>query len=541
MRGVRGLAIVAAASLALAGCSGNSDDQGADDESTSSGGVVLANGTEPQNPLLPANTNEVGGGRIVDSIYAGLVYYEADGTASNDLAESIETTDSQNYTITIKPGQTFSDGTPVTAQSFVDAWNFGAAAVNAQLSSSFFEPIAGYDEVSAEGSTLTEMSGLAVVDETTFTVALKQPESDFPLRLGYSAFYPLPESAYADIEAFGENPVGNGPYELAGEGAWQHDTRIDLVPNDSYTGPRKAQNDGLSFVFYADDDAAYTDLQAGALDVIDQIPDSALATYEADLGDRAVNEPAAIIQTFTIPMDLPHFTGEEGRLRRAAISHAIDRETITEAIFQGTRTPATDFTSPVLEGYSEDVPGNEVQAYDPDRAKQLWAEADAIAPWSGTFQIAYNSDGPHQGWVDAVSNNIRQTLGIEAEGKPYPTFGQLRAEITGGTVAAAFRSGWQGDYPSLQNFLGPNYQTGGSSNDGDYSNPAFDALITQAAGTADREQANALLLQAQTILFQDLPNISLWYQNVSAGSAETVSNVQYGWNSQPLYYAITKE
>ena len=79
--------------------------------------MVLANGTEPQNPLIPANTNEVGGGRIVDLLFAGLVYYDANGDVVNDMAESIDTDDSQTYTVKLKEGQTFSDGSPVTSSS----------------------------------------------------------------------------------------------------------------------------------------------------------------------------------------------------------------------------------------------------------------------------------------------------------------------------------------------------------------------------------------------------------------------------------------
>jgi hypothetical protein len=57
--------------------------------------------------------------------------------------------------------------------------------------------------------------------------------------------------------------------------------------------------------------------------------------------------------------------------------------------------------------------------YDPESAKRLWAQADAIAPWSGSFEIAYTGDGGHKEWVDATTNNIRNTLGIDAKGKEY--------------------------------------------------------------------------------------------------------------------------
>ncbi|MHB1063046.1 MAG: peptide ABC transporter substrate-binding protein [Georgenia sp.] len=533
-------ASILAGSLVLAACSGGATDTATEPAATgdtgASTGIVTANSNEPQNPLIPTNTNEVGGGKILDLIFEGLVYYDADGAAHNAVAESIETDDAQNYTITIKEGLTFTDGSPITSASFVDAWNQGALLSNGHLSSYFFEPIEGfsYDEDS-------ELTGLKVVDDTTFTVALTQPEADFPLRLGYSAFFPLPEAAFKDIAAFGENPIGNGPYMLAGEGAWEHNVGIDLVPNPDYSGERVPQNGGVSLKFYETQDAAYNDLLSGNLDVIDAIPDSAFTTFETELGDRAVNQPAAIFQSFTIPEYLAHFgDDEEGRLRRAALSHAINRAEITDAIFQGTRTPASDFTSPVIDGWSDSIPGSEVLAYDEAKAKELWAQADAISPWEGTFTLAYNTDGGHQAWVDATVNSIRNVLGIEAEGNPFALFADMRTQVTADAMTGAFRTGWQADYPGLGNFLGPLYGTGAGSNDGGYSSPEFDDLLAQAAAAKSVEESNTLYQQAQEILFRDLPAIPLWYSNVTGGSAETVQNVQFGWNSVPIYHEITK-
>jgi oligopeptide transport system substrate-binding protein len=530
--GVAAIALAAAGALTLSGCTTGG---AAPTDGGSSAAIITTNGSEPQNPLIPTNTNEVGGGKIIDSIFAGLVYYEADGSAVNDVAESIETDDAQNYTIKIKPDQTFTNGEPVTANSFVDAWNYGALLSNEQLSSYFFESIEGfsYDEDS-------ELTGLEVVDDTTFTVALQQPESDFPLRLGYSAFYPLPESAFEDIAAFGENPVGNGPYMLDGEGAWKHNEKIDLVVNPDYDGPRKPVNGGLSIIFYATQEASYADLQGGNVDELDQIPAGALGTYQDEFGDRSVNQAAAIFQSFTIPDRLPHFAGEEGQLRRAALSKAIDRAEITDVIFSGTRTPAHDYTSPVIAGYSEEIPGSEVLDFDADEAKALWAEADAIAPWSGTFQIGYNADGGHQPWVDAVANQLKNNLGIDASGAPYPTFAEFRTAITDRAIQTAFRTGWQADYPALFNFLGPLYGTGAGSNDGDYSNPEVDQLLDEGLAETDIDAANAKFQQVQEILFEDLPAIPLWYATVNGAWSESVENVEFGWNSVPLHYQITK-
>ncbi len=171
--GLKG-ALGIAALTTLAACGGGNDDSGngsGDGASGGSGGDVVVNGTEPQNPLVPTNTNEVGGGRLLDSLWAGLVYYKADGTPENDIADSIESTDAQNYTIKIKSGTKFSDGTAVTAKSFVDAWNYGALGTNAQLSSYFFEPSRA-TRSAGRAADRSDAVRLAVVDDTTFTVKL---------------------------------------------------------------------------------------------------------------------------------------------------------------------------------------------------------------------------------------------------------------------------------------------------------------------------------------------------------------------------------
>ncbi len=522
------IALVGASSLALAGCSGGS----ASGDSTA---IITANGSEPQNPLIPTNTNETGGAKILDSIFAGLIFYDADGNPVNDMAEEITVDDPQNLTVKLKEGQTFSNGEEVTADNFINAWNYGALLSNNQLNSYFFEDIEGFswDEDS-------ELTGLQQVDDYTFTIALNKPASDFALRLGYSAFFPLPDVAFEDM------PRSASPRSATARTCSPPRTpgsttcRSTSSPTPTTRAGGRRRTAASTIVFYATQDAAYADLLAGNLDVLDAIPDSALATYESDLGERAVNQPAAIFQSFTIPESLAHFSGEEGQLRRAAMSMAINREEITQTIFQGTRTPASDFTSPVIAGWSDSLAGADVLDYDAEQAQELWAQADAISPWTGSFQIAYNSDGGHQSWVDAVTNSIKNTLGIDASGAPYVDFASLRTAITDRTIQTAFRTGWQADYPGLYNFLGPLYATNAGSNDGDYSNPEFDQLLSEGISSTDPETQNADFQKAQEILLQDLPAVPLWYSNVNGGYSGSVENVQFGWNSVPLYYAITK-
>src|SRR4051812_13921805 len=292
----RGLAAAAAAALLLTACSSNNDSSSSSSSASSAGGqgIVTAYSSEPQNPLIPQNTNEQGGTKIIQSINSGLVYYDAKGEPQNDLADKIEATDPTTYKIALKDGLKWSDGSPVTAKNFVDAWNWGALSTNAAPLSSFYAPIEGYDAVSADPPTAQTMSGLTVDDDTHFTVKLARPQADFALQLGYIAFYPMPDAAFKDIKAFGEAPLSNGPYMLKSPTAWQHNVKIDLVPNPDYKGPRQPKNGGLTLKFYETSEAAYNDLLAGSLDILEQVPTSALTTYKSDLGDRSFNQPSAV-------------------------------------------------------------------------------------------------------------------------------------------------------------------------------------------------------------------------------------------------------
>jgi oligopeptide transport system substrate-binding protein len=312
-----------------------------------------------------------------------------------------------------------------------------------------------------------------------------------------------------------------------------------MVPNKDYDGAHKPKNGGLTFKFYADLDSAYSDLQAGNLDVLDNVPDSALQIYTTDDSVQPFNQPGSVFQSFTIPESLDHFSGEEGNLRRQAISRAIDRGQVTDKIFNGTRTPAKDFTAPVLDGWTDSVKGNDVLDFDEAKAKDLWAEADAISKWDGKFQIAYNTDGGHKAWVDATTNQIKNALDIDASGAPYATFDEMRTKVTDRKITTAFRTGWQADYPSMLNYLGPLYGTGAGSNDGDYSNKKLDDVLAQAA-TAQGDDRFKLIEDAQAILFTDLPSLPLWYSNVAAAAAVGVDNVEFTWQNLPNYFKITK-
>ena len=531
--GLSALAVLGATALALTACSSNSSDGGGSGSANASG-IVTTNGSEPQNPLIPSNTTETGGGKIIDSLFEGLVSYDADGKPVNEVAKSIDTDDSKTFDITLNTGYTFTNGEKVTAESFTKAWNWAAQKSNAQGASYFFENIEGYN-----ADKDSELTGLKVVDDDEFTVTLKSAQSDFPLSLGYSAFVPLPSAFYDDTKAFGENPIGNGPYKLDGKKAWTHNQSIKLVTNKDYEGKRKPKNGGLTITFYASQDTAYSDAQGGNLDVLDAVPDSAFKTYKSDFPDSNVNQPAAIFQAIYLPYYLDHWKGEEGKLRREAVSMAINRKQITDKIFDGTRTPAKDFTSPVIAGWNDDLDGSDVLDYDESEAKKLWAEADKISKYDDTLTITYNADGGHEAWVTAVTNSISNTLGIKAEGNAIPTFQEALDLQTNDKLTGGSRTGWQADYPSLYNFLGPTMGKGSSNNYSRYDSSEYNELLAKGRSASSVEEGNKFFDQAQELLLKDLPEIPLWYANVTGvWSADNVKNVKFGWDSVPLYYDV---
>lgn len=526
------IALAAASALALSGCTSGGGDAASGGGDSSS--IITVNATEPQKGLIPADTTEVGGGKVVDALWEGLVYYDVDGATQMGVAESIESDNGTTWTVKLRDDAVFSDGTPVLAHNFVDAWNYAANVDNALGNQAFFAAIKGFSETEP----VEAMEGLKVVDDQTFTI---EATPDFPDRLGYSAYYPLPDVAFEDMEAFGQSPIGNGLYKFASEDAWKHDVEIKLVKNEDYVGPREVANGGIDFKVYASLDAAYTDLLANNLDVLDQIPDTSFAVFQDELGDRAINQAGALMTTLTVSMNLDHFEGEEGKLRRQALSMAVDREEIIDVIFEGTNIPAKDFTSPIVDGFTEDLTGVENLDFNLDKAKELWAEADKISPYEGTLEVATNSDGPHQVWIEAVANQWANNLGVTAAPKLYPTFQAFLDDREADTVGGPFRSGWQADYPGAYNYLQPLYYSGASSNHGFYSNKKFDALLDEAVQEADHDKSIAKLHEAQEILLDDMPSIPLWYQGTTGGFSENVDNVAFGWNSVPIFNEITKK
>jgi oligopeptide transport system substrate-binding protein len=540
MRGTtRTVAMVAGISsialLAAACGGGNSSDDPSSSAAGKTGGAVTVRGCNPQNPLVPGNTNETCGGNVLDAIAAKLVHYNPETAApENDIADKIESPDNQNFTVTLKKGYKFQDGTEVKAKNFVDAWNWVAAGENAALGSYFFDPIEGYADTQCTGdgddpcagagkAKTNKLTGLAVKDDYTFTIKTTAKVSNLPVRLGYTAFAPVPDSFFTDPKAFGEKPIGAGPFKFD---SWTKNTEIKLSKFADYSGKFGGKLDNITFKIYQDDDAAYNDVIANQLDVIDTIPSSALIDdkYKSDLPDRNLSKAVGVIQAINFPPTKTDPNYSDPKIRQA-ISMGIDRATIVKQIFNGTRQPATGWVSPVVDGYKANACG-ESCVFDPAKAKAKLAEAGGFK--GGKMTISYNADASHKAWVEATCNSIKTSLGVDCVATPVVDFATFRSQITDRKMKGMFRAGWQMDYPSIENFLAPIYGTNAGSNDSDYSSAQFDQLLKEGAAAKDGASANAKYQEAEAVLASDMASIPMWY-----------STAQFGWSNKVTGVKVT--
>ncbi|MCW2700180.1 MAG: transporter substrate-binding protein, partial [Blastococcus sp.] len=438
----------------LSACSGAATEQ-----ANAQQPVSLAIG-EPVTSLVPGNTTEEYGAQILESLWTGLVQYGPDGEVEyTGVAQSIDSEDSVTWTVRLHDDWTFHDGTPVSAESFVDAWNYTAYSPNAQSGSYFFANVAGYGDLQAPvdengepagDPAATEMTGLQVVDDATFTVTLSAPFAQFPVTLGYNPFFPLPQSFYDDPEAFGRAPIGNGAFRADGE--FRPEEGLTVRAYDEYAGDDVPSVEAVEFRVYTDTDTAYTDALAGNLDVVPRIPADASGTAREDFAGRYVETPASGFTFLGLPLYEERYA--DPRVRQA-FSMAIDRPVIAKEIFSGTRQAADSVVPPVVEGHRDGA--CEYCELDVNRANALLDEAgfDRSQP----IELWFNAGGGNDAWVEAVGNQLRTNLGVD-----YVLHGDLAPPEYGPLLfskgmTGPFRMGWSMDYPSPQNFLEPLYST----------------------------------------------------------------------------------
>lgn len=529
----RAMAVAAISSLALvATACGGGGEGGTGDEGETGGGEITIRGCTPENPLVPGNTSEVCGGNVIDAFTAKLVHYNVDDASPElDIAESFETEDNQTFTVKLKEGYKFHDGTDVLAKNFVDAWNYTAYAPNGQSGSYFMSMIEGAADLQcgvpdgaeeadcdAAPPKAEEMSGLKVVDDLTFTIKTTEKVSNLMVRLGYSAFSPMPDSFFEDPEAFEDKPVGAGPFELTEK----DETKMVLQKFADYSGENVPNVDQVTFRIYTDPATSYNDVVANNLDITDVIPPDNLRNdlWKTDLPERhGIQETGNLTWITFSPVDEQL---KENQELREALSMAINREEITKEIFQGTATVADSWIPPSVDGYKEGSCGDKC-VFDATKAKELYEKSGG---YDGTLTMTVNNDKANAQYAEAICNQLKNNLGLDCVADVLVDFAAFNKKIDANELKGIFRSGWQMDYPSIENFLTPIYSKGADSNWSKYDNPDFTTKLTEAASADDAEQANVLYQEAEAMLAEDFPTAPLWYAATPYGWSDKVTDVK---------------
>lgn len=507
-------ALLLAVSLSLSACTPGSNDAAGPGAAS----LTFA-GYEPDH-LTPAN-NQMATYQV-QALFSSLTYADQDGKLSMLAADSVTSLDGINWTIKLKSGWTFHDGSSVTAQDYVDSWNAVAYGPNAWAYNGNMSNIAGYADLNpAEGQPTTKtMSGLKVVDDTTFTVTLSKADGQFPVQLTQNmfAFYPMPAVAFADPAAYDRMPIGNGPYKMTKP--WQANEPITVTAYEQFAGEKPGVKE---FVFkpYLDMGAAYTDAQAGNIDLM-FVPQDKTAVAATDFPERLHRVELPGESYLAFPANDPRYADK--RVRQA-FSMAIDREAVNKAVFSGLNKPATAFTVAWLPGTPEGVCG-EFCKFDPQAAKALLAEAGGF---SGKVELVYPGGIGLDTEYQAYANQLRQNLGLEdVTVAPTTGFADFSTARTKGEMKGPFFSYWGAPYPSQQNTLREMFTAKGlCAGCALPLDPRVATAIDAANTELDQEAAKRGYAKAQELIAETFPVAPLFDNSGDFYTSEKIAELPF--------------
>lgn len=507
---------VSACALVASACGGSGGGSGA---------KTFTYAIEEPTHLIPGNETSAQGLNVLDVLFDRLTTLDPQGKVVNNEAQSITSPDQKTWTIKVKPGLTFHNGEPVTAQSYVDAWNATSYGPNAWVNDYYFENIEGYNDLNppdpdgdgpkqAPTPKTNKMKGLQVIDPQTFKVTLNQPFSQFPLEMAFIAFAPMPKAAFTDLKKYNEAPIGNGPFEM--DGVWQHNRQIKLKKYAGYKGSRPAHSDGVTFKEYTSRQAEFTDLIANQVDFVGDIPAPLVPQAKRTLGDRFVSQPSGTMDYLEFPLYDKRFDNQN---LRYAISMAIDRQTIVNAVYNGTYKPTGTIVAPIVPGYRQNACGQPC-TYNPALARQYLQKAGG---WHGTLDLWFsNQDATYQQWMTDVANYLKTNLGITSINfRDIPQADYL-GKLENHQATGPYRANWIMDYPSAEDYLTTRCQP---DNRMRYDGKACEALIQKGNSAPSLNASLTFYQQAEDVLLKELPIVPLWNWQDTAGYSTKISNV----------------
>lgn len=461
---------------------------------------TIVNGAEPAS-LDPHAVEGVPEHRIYMALFEGLTV--ADPRTNRALPGVAESWSfSKDFkTITFKLRKsTWSDGVPITADTVVKSW---LRKMDPKNAFQYADLPAAYIEGGAEylaGKAGPEAVKIRAVDAQTFEVKLVGPTPFFPDMVVHYAFAIVPIHA---IEKYGndwvkvQNWVSNGPFVLKEQ---KPQERVVVVKNPKYWD---AKNVGLKQVtFLANDDVnvGYNLYKSGAADWIDTVPLELMDQIKLDKNFHVAPEYGSyyyIINTTRKPLDDPRV--------RKALAMGFDKKALVEQVAKGGQVPANSFVPPST-GYTP------AKGYDfnPEAARKLLAEA-GYPGGKGfpNFAILYNTSASHKKIAEFIQAQWKDNLGIDVSlvNQEWGTYLDTRSQSHNFDLA---RAGWIADYLDPSTFSDM-WVTGGTQNDGLYSNKRYDDLIEKARTLTGAERMKALSDAEKILIDEDMGVLPIYF------------------------------
>lgn len=535
-----GGALAASALAALAGCTNNQAASGSAGSAAAPevGEDYISFYLSEPAYIDPYNAQENQGTAVVRTIFDGLVTWDWSTNEPVALAAAELPTVSEDgltYTFKLREGMKFHNGDPVDAASFKRGWERLADGKMASPSEIGYHlaPVAGYAEMAAGDA--DEISGLKAVDDLTFEVTLTAPMADFVAVCCHPGLSPVPQAALDDPESFLEQPIGNGPFKL--DEPWQHNQYIVASRFDDYYGEAPKVG-GVYFSIQADPDTAYREFQAGSIDFAaiptGQIKDNISQYGESEDGFTVTPGKQVLtgteLSTYYLVVNLEDETLSDPAVRHA-ISLAINRQNIVDTLFEGTRKPANSIMPLSIDDNEENVWAWAPAEPDVEQAKQILADAGYA---DGDIQITldYNGDGGHEDIMSSIQSDL-EAIGIKVTQNTTEWATYLN-NLTAGQYQLA-RLGWTADYPTMDNFLYPNFYSTADNNYGKYNNPDVDAALDAARQIQDEEERRAAYRKICAQIGEDLPIIPIMFYAHNYVGSERLKSFNYDAQTIPHF------
>ncbi|MCX6953201.1 MAG: peptide ABC transporter substrate-binding protein [Verrucomicrobia bacterium] len=490
--------------------------------------LLIGNQNEPAT-LDPSLMDAATDMNIVIALFEGLTCYdEPTGLPVPGVAERWDISpDGLVYTFHLRPTAKWSNGDRVTAADF--AYSF-QRILSPALGSTYAYMLWPIKDAEAFNSgKLKNFSevGVAALDDATLRVTLTRPTPYLLALAAHSTWMPVHR---ATVEKFGKmdergtawtrpgNLVGNGAFTLA---EWQPNARLIVAKNPHYWGAAANQIERVIFYPTEKSDVEELNFRAGQLHLTYSLPTSKIPGYRQQSPDRLRLDPLLNLTYINFNVTKPPFTNP--KVRRA-LALALDRTAISERVFNGGWPPAHTLVPPHCGNYTSPAG----QPDDFATARALLAEA-GFPGGKGfpTLAMQVLNDDKLPKMAEAIQAMWQRELGIKITIEPYEQKTWLQNQQTLSHTLALL--GWTADFPDPITFL-DTFRTGNGNNWTGWGSKEYDALLDQAAITADPAARFDLLRKAESVIL-DEPGIA---PVVYRASTYLIHPAVKNWQASPL-------